>query len=435
MDVCRENDHPSTNVQQSPQSFSRLHPICGHNHHHRDQRLHVYVNGPIIVGAGPSGLATAACLRHRGLPSLILEKEDSIASLWRHHTYDRLKLHLPKRFCHLPLMPFPSAFPIYPSKDQFLSYLDAYARRFNLRPRFRQRVESASFDATAGLWRVVVAGGQLEYLCRWLVVATGENAEPAVPDLAGRDAYRGTLVHSSGYRNGEGLQQKNVLVVGCGNSGMEVCLDLCEHGAKPYMVVRSGVHVLPRDMLGVSTFGLAMGLLRWLPLRVVDLILVFLAEKLVGDIEKFGLRRPNTGPMELKIRTGKTPVLDGGAASMIKSGKIKVMPEIDSLTCNGAKFVDGEEVEFHSIILATGYKTNFSSWLKDHSSFPQNGKFRTPFPQSWKGEHGLYFVGFAGKGLTGAATDAEKTAEDIRRQWEKSVNENHLLLHNKFRSA
>lgn len=81
---------------------------------------------------------------------------------------------------------------------------------------------------------------------------------------------------------------------------------------------------MPRDMLGVSTFGLAMGLLRWLPLRVVDLILVFLAEKLVGDIEKFGLRRPNTGPMELKIRTGKTPVLDGGAASMIKSGKIKV---------------------------------------------------------------------------------------------------------------
>ncbi|XP_031475487.1 indole-3-pyruvate monooxygenase YUCCA1-like [Nymphaea colorata] len=428
MENCSENDHPSEHIQQNPQTFSKLYPTY-HNLHHRllRRRLRVYVKGPIIVGAGPAGLATAACLRHRGLPSLLLEKEDSIASLWRHHTYDRLKLHLPKRFCHLPFMPFPSDFPTYPSRDQFLCYLDAYARRFSLRPRFRQRVESAFFDVAAGLWRVAVMGGQLEYLCRWLVVATGENAEPAVPDLAGLEAYGGRVVHSSCYRNGGGLQQKNVLVVGCGNSGMEVCLDLCEHGAKPYMVVRSGVHVLPRDMFGISTFGVATGLLRWLPLRVVDLILVFLAERLVGDTQKFGLRRPHMGPMELKNKTGKTPVLDAGAISMIKNGKIKVVPEIDSLTCDGAKFVDGKEVEFHSIILATGYKTNFSSWLKDPGSLSENGKFKSPFPHSWKGADGLYFVGFAGKGLVGAATDAERTAADIKRQWGNSEREQPFL--------
>ncbi|KAF3781927.1 putative indole-3-pyruvate monooxygenase [Nymphaea thermarum] len=328
------------------------------------QRLRVYVNGPIIVGAGPSGLATAACLQLLHLPFLLLEKESCIACLWRERTYDRLKLHLPKAFCSLPFMPFPAHFPDYPTRDQFLAYLDAYCRHFHLRPRFGQCVESATFDPATGLWHVSIMGAEFEYLCRWVVVATGENAVPHLPELPGREAFKGNVVHSICYKNGEGLRGKEVLVVGCGNSGMEVCLDLCEHGAKPFMVVRSGVHVLPRDMFGVSTFRAAMALSKWLPLKMVDMILVFLAERMFGGTQKYGLRRPEIGPLELKSKTGKTPVLDVGAMPMIKSRNIKIMAEIDTLTTNGAKFVDGKELEFHSVILARGYKSNFSSWLK-----------------------------------------------------------------------
>ncbi|KAL0330325.1 UNVERIFIED_CONTAM: Indole-3-pyruvate monooxygenase YUCCA6 [Sesamum radiatum] len=113
----------------------------------------VWVPGPVIVGAGPSGLAAAACLKEKGVPSLIIERSNCIASLWQLKTYDRLKLHLPKEFCELPLMSFPQDFPTYPSKQQFIQYLEAYARRFEIRPVFNQSVVSAEYEKSLGLWR------------------------------------------------------------------------------------------------------------------------------------------------------------------------------------------------------------------------------------------------------------------------------------------
>jgi indole-3-pyruvate monooxygenase len=199
-----------------------------------------WVPGAVIVGAGPSGLAAAACLAARGVPSTVLEMSDSLASTWRHRTYDRLTLHLPKRFCELPLLPFPRGYPAYPSKDQFVAYLESYAAAAGVAPRFGCRVEEAAFDAGAGAWAVRLAGGEL-LLARWLVVATGENAVPRVPDLPGAPRFAGRVLHTCDYKSGEEFAGKKVLVVGCGNSGMEVSLDLCRHGATPSLVVRNTV--------------------------------------------------------------------------------------------------------------------------------------------------------------------------------------------------
>ena len=203
------------------------------------------VTGPVIVGAGPSGLATAACLKEKNITSVILERSNCIASLWQLKTYDRLHLHLPKQFCELPLIPFPDHFPTYPTKQQFIEYLEDYARRFDIRPEFGQTVESAEFDENLGMWRVVSVGeeGSTEYVCRWLVAATGENAEPVVPRFEGMEKFKATGVvkHTSQYKTGGDFAGKKVLVVGCGNSGMEVCLDLCNFGAQPSLVVRDAV--------------------------------------------------------------------------------------------------------------------------------------------------------------------------------------------------
>ncbi|KAK3033862.1 hypothetical protein RJ639_032767 [Escallonia herrerae] len=373
----------------------------------------VFVEGPIIVGAGPSGLAVSASLKESGVPSLILERSDCIASLWQQKTYDRLKLHLPKQFCELPLLCYPENFPKYPSKHQFISYLEGYARHFGIEPKFHQVVQKAEFEF--GFWRVKTQ--ECDYVSRWLVVATGENAEPVIPEIPGIERFRGTVVHTSGYRSGSGFKNQRVLVVGCGNSGMEVSLDLSRHNASPHMVVRNSVHVLPREMFGVSTFGVAMSLLKWLPLGVVDKFLLLMANLTLGNTDRLGLRRPKTGPIELKNATGKTPVLDVGALSQIKSGKIKVMEGVREITNNGARFLDGQEKEFDSIVLATGYKSNVPSWLKGSDFFTEEGMPRTPFPNNWKGENGLYTVGFTRRGLLGTATDAAKIASDIVDQW------------------
>ncbi|XP_048134068.1 probable indole-3-pyruvate monooxygenase YUCCA4 [Rhodamnia argentea] len=385
------------------------------------------VNGPIIVGAGPSGLAVSACLSELGVPSLVLERSHCIASLWQDKAYDRLKLHLPKQFCELPLLPFPQHFPKYPTKDQFISYLESYASHFDIKPFFHQTVQRAEFDESCGLWRVRTREG-LECLSRWLVVATGENAEPATPDVAGLERFQGRRLHTSGYKSASEFRGQRVLVVGCGNSGMEVSLDLCRHNATPHMVVRNTVHVLPREMLGFSTFGVAMVLLKWLPLRLVDKILLLIANITLGNTDQLGLRRPKTGPLELKTATGKTPVLDVGTLSQIKSGKIKVVAGVKEITKNGAKFLDGQEEEFDSIIFATGYKSNVTSWLKGVDFFTEEGMPKTPFPNGWRGDKGLYTVGFTRRGILGTGCDAIKIARDIADQQPRSSSFSRIEL-------
>ena len=215
----------------------------------------IWVPGPVIVGAGPSGLAAAACLKEKGIPSLILERANCIASLWQLKTYDRLRLHLPKQFCELILMPFPADFPTYPTKDQFLNYLKSYAERFDLKPAFNTTVVSAKYDSRSGLWLVKTLGlkneEEIEYVCQWLIVATGENAEEVVPEFEGASDFGGTIVHTSSYKSGELFEGQKVLVVGCGNSGMEVCLDLCNFNAKPSLVVKDSVSTLLDLNLGL----------------------------------------------------------------------------------------------------------------------------------------------------------------------------------------
>ncbi|KAL1557371.1 putative indole-3-pyruvate monooxygenase YUCCA4 [Salvia divinorum] len=369
------------------------------------------VPGPVIVGAGPSGLAVAACLKINSVSSLVLERGSCLASLWQDRTYDRLKLHLPKHFCQLPFLDFPPNFPTYPTRDQFVAYVESYARHFSIGPRFGQTVARAEFDPAARLWRV--QSQDCLYLTRFLVVASGENAEPVIPEIAGLDAFAGPVIHTCAYKSGLGFRGQRVLVLGCGNSGMEVSLDLCRYNAIPHMVVRNSVHILPRDVFGISTFALAMALLKWLPLRLVDKLLLVMATLVLGQTTGFGLPRPKIGPIGLKNATGKTPVLDVGAFALIKSGKIKVMKSVREITKRGAKFMDGQEKEFDSIILATGYKSNVASWLKGSDFFTEEGMPKASFPNGWRGNDGLYVAGFTRQGILGTSSDALKIAADI----------------------
>nr|DAD20123.1 TPA_asm: hypothetical protein HUJ06_021586 [Nelumbo nucifera] len=389
----------------------------------------VWVNGPVIVGAGPSGLAVGACLKEQGVPFVVLERADCIASLWQKRTYDRLKLHLPKQFCQLPKVPFPEDFPEYPTKKQFIEYLESYAKRFEINPRFNECVQSAKYDETLGLWRVKTvsassgARSEFEYICRWLVVATGENAEAMMPEIEGLSEFRGNVIHACHYKSGEDYRGKRVLVVGCGNSGMELSLDLCNHEAFPSMVVRSSVHVLPREVLGKSTFELAVLMMKWLPLWLVDKLLLILAWLVLGNIEKYGLKRPPVGPLQLKNSAGKTPVLDIGALSKIKSGDINIVTGIKRFNRDSVELVDGEKLDVDSVVLATGYRSNVPSWLQESEFFSKNGLPKTPFPNGWKGKAGLYAVGFTRRGLSGASSDAVKIAQDIGKVWKEETKQ------------
>ncbi|KAE8727604.1 putative indole-3-pyruvate monooxygenase YUCCA10 [Hibiscus syriacus] len=367
----------------------------------------------IIVGAGSSGLAMAACLYHHSIPYIILEREDCSASLWKKYTYDRLHLHLDKQFCQLPHMSFPDTYPRFISKHQFISYLDDYVSRFKISPLYRRTVESAEFNEATGKWTVKArsfgSGEVEEFIGKFLVVASGETTNPFTPEIEGLDAFPGDVLHSTQFRNGKAFKNRKVLVVGSGNSGMEIAIELANHGAETSLVVRSPVHILSKDMI---YWGLI--LLKYIPVNMVDALLVMLSKLVYGDLTKYGIRRPEEGPLSMKDAYGKYPVLDLGTCQKIKSGEIQVLPGISIIRGNEVVFDNGETHPFDTIVFCTGFKRSTNVWLKgDDCLLNDDGISKASFPNHWKGRNGLYCVGLSRKGLYGAAGDAMNIADDI----------------------
>ncbi|KAH7288708.1 hypothetical protein KP509_31G037800 [Ceratopteris richardii] len=387
----------------------------------------------LVIGAGPAGLATAVCLQRKGVHNVVvLEQSDCIASLWRERTYDRLCLHIPKHLSELPYMHFPREVPKFPTRRQFLDYLDAYARENSIRPHFNQKVWRAWHNDSERMWYVHTVAAADEgdliqlprtYRAACLVVASGENAEPILPsegatpgirsacNFPGLHQFSGKVLHSCQYKNGHSFRGKSVLVVGCGNSGLEVSLDLADHGAMPSISVRSPVHVLPREIYGISTFSIAMALSKFLTLRWTDRLLLWLSGLVLGDLSAYGFRRPSPGPLELKETIGKTPLLDVGALTRVKDGSIRVVPAVHSFASTGCFFADGNFEDFDAVVLATGYQNNVPSWLKVESTCMSDG-----CRGQWKSTNNLYFAGFSRKGLLGISLDARRIAVDIQQQ-------------------
>lgn len=216
----------------------------------------VVYSSAIIVGAGPAGMTAAAVLlTQHGIPCIVIEKADCIASLWQNRTYDCLVLRLQKQFYQLPLLPFPESFPTYLTKQQLIDYFVTYANTFNIKPLFNECVESAEFDPSMGLWLVKTAtmgGGATlisEFHCRWLIVASGEHSEAVIPKFRGMENFGGEIRHTSQYKNGSEFVGENVLVVGCGESGLDVYTDLKNHGAVPSLLVRDPVSRNQKSLL------------------------------------------------------------------------------------------------------------------------------------------------------------------------------------------
>ncbi|XP_057468759.1 probable indole-3-pyruvate monooxygenase YUCCA11 [Actinidia eriantha] len=364
----------------------------------------------VIVGAGPAGIATSACLNRLSVPNVVLEREDCCASLWKNRSYDRLKLHLAKQYCQLPNMPFPDDAPTFVPKSGFIRYLDNYVSRFKVNPLYGQSVRSAVYEG--GRWRVEAVSGETSvkmFVGRFLVVATGENSERFVPKVVGLEGFGGGVLHSCEYVNGERFRDKDVLVVGSGNSGMEIAFDLSNYGVRTAISIRSPVHVLTKEMVQVGMY-----LLKWLPCSAVDSIAQSLSKLKYGDLSQYGIRTPTKGPFYLKRTTARSPVIDVGTIYKIKTGEIQVFPSLSHVKGDTIEFVSGKAVRFDAIVFATGYRTTVRKWLKDDGDlFNDNGMPKQRPPNHWKGNKGLYCAGFSSSGLFGISQDAENIAKDI----------------------
>ena len=365
----------------------------------------------VVIGAGPAGLAVAATLAAKGRRSLVLEKADAVGASWRSH-YERLHLHTVKSLSALPGMAFPAAQPKYVPRQGVVDYLDAYAKHAGIVPRFASEATAIVRDGDA--WRVETRSGEA-IRARAVVVATGANQHPNVAALDGEPTFAGDILHSREYRNAAPFAGKSVLVVGMGNTGAEIALDLAEHGVATTLSVRSPVNVVLRDVLGRPTQKTSI-LLASLPRRLGDALASFFADLTVGDLSQLGLRRSPISPLRALREFGRTPVIDVGTLARIRSGEIAVRPGIRRLVADGAEFVDGSAGRFDAIVLATGYRAGVEA-LFPGVALPVD---EHGLPRDVVGAGalaGIYFVGFdirqPGGLLRAIATQALVVAERI----------------------
>jgi cation diffusion facilitator CzcD-associated flavoprotein CzcO len=351
----------------------------------------VGVSGPeaadaVILGAGPAGLACAATMRAKGLRVSVVERADNVGSAWRCH-YDRLHLHTDRKHSGLPGMAMPQAYPLYPSRLQMVAYLEGYAACFGIHPIFATEVSCLRHDGTQ--WRAATARGAIT--APIAVVASGIAGSPYRPSWPAMESYRGIVVHSCDYRNPAPYLGKRLLVVGFGNSGGEIALDLVEAGVDVALAVRGAVQILPRDLLGLPILTWAI-MYRHLPARLVDAINAPILRLTLGSMEKLGLRRAAKGPRQMVEEDGRVPLIDVGTLARIRDGSIKIRDGIDHMTADGVVFEGGRTENFDAIILATGFRPDLRPLLPDVEGVFDNKGMPMAVGRSTAAP-GLYFCG------------------------------------------
>jgi cation diffusion facilitator CzcD-associated flavoprotein CzcO len=337
----------------------------------------------LVIGAGPAGLAAGACLTRRGAPFVIVEQSTAVGASWRGH-YDRIHLHTDRRNSALPFLGFPPGTARYPSRKEVIDYLERYANHFQLTPRLQERVDNVRSEG--GAW-VTTTSARI-YRSRNVIVASGFNSVPHMPRWAGRERFRGRILHSSEYRNGEPFRGQNVLVVGFGNSAGEIAVDLHEHGARVAMAVRGPVNIVPRDILGLSILTVSIALSP-LPARLADVMVAPLLRIVVGDISRLGFRRAADGPVTQIRERSRVPLVDVGTVRLVREGHIEVLRGIHSLSDNTVTFDDGSPRDFDAIIAATGFRPGVERFLESHSFSPRVERSHEASAA------GLYFCGFS----------------------------------------
>jgi indole-3-pyruvate monooxygenase len=339
----------------------------------------------LIIGAGPAGLAVAACLKKRGASFVIVERATKVGWSWRHH-YDRLHLHTVKNHSALPYLDFPAQTPRYPSRDQTIAYLEQYANHFGLSPQFGEEVDSVT--ACGQGW--ITTTKDRVYHSKQVIVATGYNAIPHVPTWPGQERFRGRILHSSEYRNGKQFCGQSVLVIGFGNSGGEIAMDLHEHGAHVTMSVRGAVNVIPREILHLSIVTVSIALSR-LPARLADALAAPLLRLTIGDLSKLGFRKAAAGPItQIKSRS-RVPLIDIGTIGFVRAGQIEIRSGVRSMSEAHVLFEDGCLRGFDAIVLATGFRPGIERFLQQHNDVLKD---RARGESRVIGDAGLYFCGF-----------------------------------------
>ncbi|NPU13501.1 NAD(P)/FAD-dependent oxidoreductase [Bradyrhizobium sp. 83012] len=333
----------------------------------------------LVIGAGQAGLAIAARLTMLQIDTLVVDREARIGDNWRKR-YHALTLHNQVQVNHMPYMPFPPSWPVYIPKDKLANWFEAYAEALELNIWTATEFEGGTYDEAARRWRVTLRradGSQRVMQPAHIVMATGVSGIPNRPELPGLADYKGTLLHSSQYGDGEPWAGKHALVIGTGNSGHDIAQDLQAAGAEVTMVQRAPTlvtNIEPSAQLAYAAYN--DGTLEDNDLIAASMPLALgrrshqmlteqskqLDHALLDGLARIGFKldfgEDGTGWQFKYLTRGGGYYFNVGCSDLLVSGAVKLI-QFDAIArfgAEGAELKDGRKLAADLIVLATGYK-------------------------------------------------------------------------------
>jgi thioredoxin reductase len=346
-----------------------------------------------IIGAGSSGIAAAKALRDRGIPFDCFEKSDRVGGNWvfgnkngMSAAYRDLFINVSRERMQYADFPMPTSIPDFPHHTHIARYFDDYVDHFDLRERitFETGVEQASRRAD-GIWEIALDTGETR-LYDALLVANGHHWDKRWPEPAfpGSEDFKGVQMHAHTYVDNSIFLDKDVVVLGIGNSAMDISVESSYVARNTYLAARQGAWIIPKYVFGRPVDQLPNN--PRVPFKIRQRVIHQVIKTATGDPERYGLPKPNHKFGEAH------PTVSGRILDRIAHGTIAPKPNIAELQGEQVRFTDGSEVHADIVVYCTGYKITFPFFDEDFVSAPENHieLFRRVFhPQI----DGLYFIG------------------------------------------
>ena len=348
-----------------------------------------------IVGAGSSGIAAAKTLHERGIDFDCFERGSAIGGNWRYlndnglsAAYASLHINTSKDKMAFSDYPMPSSYPDYPHHSQIVAYFESYVDHFGFRDKIRfkttvEKIEKADAEGHPGAWRVTLEGGESQ-LYKAVLVANGHHWAKRLPSFPGH--FEGQTLHAHDYKTFAGFEGKNVLIVGIGNSGVDIASEVCRVAAKTMLSTRRSAHILPKYAFGKPIDHFTSPMSSKVPMFVQQIFFKLVLGLTRGDQAKLGIPRPSHHLLQAH------PTVSEELPSLVGHGRVKMRPDIEKLDGDGVVFKDGSRDQVDVIIYCTGYYIRFP-FLAPELVRTENNQVRLYRHVVHPDHPNLYFIG------------------------------------------